>query len=233
MPFLQNLSFTRVSGNAISDLLGSSDMGLDLSALLGKAVLYAILAIVIIFALYIYLSLAYSKIGSKTKLNSPGIAWAPMGSLAVIFESSKLHWWPFLMLTIGYILGYIIIVFYLVISSSTIIYYLGIGILIATTLIFAIMSIIWHWKTYEAIEKPGWWILVPVISGIVGFVATYIGTKEIGSSIISTIGLIMIILGGIAHLIFIGIAAWSESEHNSPISQYPPSPPVSQYSYSQ
>jgi hypothetical protein len=198
---LGNLSLT---GNAISDYLGGTET--SFLTLTGNSVLIAVAIILISLALYVYLSIAYSKIGEKAKLGSPGIAWSPMGSLVVIFESAKMHWWPFLMLTIGISLGYLLM-------------FLGslIGIILAsiiigiTMLLFMIMVLTWHWKTYEAVGKPGWWILVPVISGALGFVLVIVGVI-IGTSIIAIIGGVIAALGIIVHFVLIGIAAWSESE---------------------
>src|SRR3989344_2025487 len=130
-----------LGGNPLSSILGP---------LIGIFIFFILAAIV----LYIYLSIAYSKIGSKVGLSNPGIAWMPQGGpIAVIFESSKMHWWPFLVLTLGLVLGYILMM--LSIVGSAIIGVIGSIVMIVTIIIFAIMSVIWHWKTYEAIGKPG------------------------------------------------------------------------------
>lgn len=207
---LQNLSFAPISGNAISDYLISDGGGSIIELFSGMT----IVIILISLALYIYLSIAYSKIGEKAKLGSPGIAWSPMGSLVVIFESAKMHWWPFLMLTIGMMLSYLMI--FLVSSIAMI--YTAYGILVVITLIFVIMAIIWHWKTYEAVGKPGWWVLVPVISGALGFVLAIVGVI-IETLIIAIIGGVIAALGIIVHFVLIGIAAWSESGNSQNYNQ--------------
>jgi hypothetical protein len=154
----------------------------------------------IFFALYVYLSLAYSRIGRKAGLSSPGIAWLPYtGPLVITFESSKMHWWPFLILAIGLAL------YPLSFAAGSAI--LALIILLITMVVFGIMAIVWHWKTYEAVGKPGWWILVPVISVIIGVVLMSIGVLAKASAL-SVIGIIITILGVIAHLILIGVAAW-------------------------
>jgi len=194
--FLQTLPLTGVSGDPVLNLL---------KGIIGAFIVFFIAFILILFALYVYLSVVYSKIGSKARLSSPGIAWMPFtGVLAVIFESSKMHWWPFLILIIGFSSGYILILSSFAIGSTMMT--LATIILFATTAIFAIMTIVWHWKTYEAVGKPGWWILVPVISGILGLGLILIR--------VSVLGIIIAILGAVAHLVLIGIAAWSKSSSN-------------------
>lgn len=198
---LQSLPLTGVSGNPTGNLLGGS-MGA-----FGGIFVFVIL---VFLALYLYLSIAYSKIGSKSGLNSPGIAWMPYsGWLVVIFESSKMHWWPFLMLVVGLAGGYLLMLSSFATGSAMMI--LSLIILFATMIIFGIMNIVWHWKTYEAVGKPGWWILVPVITELLGYALIFLGgyTKI---SAISVIGIILGIIGVIAHFVLIGIAAWSESQ---------------------
>jgi hypothetical protein len=212
---LSNLSFPKISGNAVGDVLISESGGMG--DLLGLFSGMAIVTVLISIALYIYLSLVYSKIGEKAKLGSPGIAWAPLGSLMIVFESAKKHWWPFLMLTLGGSLVYLVIM--LAGFSSTIVSILAYVILIATLIIFSIMAIIWHWKTYEGIGRPGWWVLVPILSAILGVILSIVlgGLLEITALVFVGVGIIL--LGLIAHLILIGIAAWGESNPKS-ISEY-------------
>lgn len=208
---LSNLSSNFITGNAVGDTLGVDTTGTGiLNGLMEVFARLYLYLIIIILALYVYLSIAYSKIGEKAKLGSPGIAWMPfIGPIVTIFETSKKHWWPFLMLTLGYALG--ILVMSLGLSDNSVVFYIGLGILVATFLIFTIMAIIWHWKTYEAIGRPGWWILIPVISCIVGYVLVYIGK----TNLFMDIGVVIMGLGFISHLVLIGIAAWGEGETKS------------------
>jgi hypothetical protein len=207
---LSGLSFPKISGNAIGDVLISEGEGLE--SILGLFSGMAIAMILISIALYIYLSLVYFKIGEKAKLGSPGIAWSPWGSLMIIFESAKMHWWPFLMLTLGGSLGYLVIM----LAGFAII---GSIIFVGIIIFFLVMAIIWHWKTYEEIGRPGWWILVPILSVILGVILSIVlgGLLEITALVFVGVGIIL--LGLIAHLILIGIAAWGES-NPKPISEY-------------
>jgi hypothetical protein len=127
----------------------------------------AVFAIVGI-AIYIYLSFAFMRISQKANISAPGLAWIPgFGPIIQAFRISGMHWWPWLLLMTGFF-GIIPIV-------GIIIYILG----IAT---FFVFTIIWLWKMYEAVDKPGWWSLL----GLIPFI------------------------GGLIALITIGIAAWSK-----------------------
>ncbi|MEA3330029.1 MAG: hypothetical protein U9Q06_04775 [Nanoarchaeota archaeon] len=164
----------------------------------------------LLFGLYLYYSITYSKIGKKAGLTNPGIAWMPIfGPLAVIFEASKKHWWPFLMVSLEYFLililmfGFFGLNFYSEFISG--IFYISYFLIF---LIFSIMVIIWHWKTYVAVGKSGWWILVPVILVFFSWIFSIIATIS-SSKVIQIIAAVIFIVGFISHLIFIGIAAWS------------------------
>lgn len=204
------------SGLSSSGLMGNSGLlSLIPKETITKFILIFVLVTLLMFGLYIYLSIVYSKIARKAKLNSPGIAWMPsLGKLAVIFEASKMHWWPFLMLIGGLLFGYLLMIINIAISSTAITV-LSFIILIPTSIIFAVMTIIWHWKTYEAIGKPGWWILVPVASGALGYLLMIIAAIK-ANIVVVIIGLIIAVLGMIAHLVLIGIAAWSSEIVNNP-----------------
>jgi uncharacterized membrane protein YhaH (DUF805 family) len=121
------------------------------------------LAFILIFAiaLYIYSSLAFMAIAKKAGYPHPGIVWIPIiGTLIVTANIAKMHWWPILLLLLTWIP------------------YAGIVFSIAVL----IFSIIWMWKTFEAVKKPGWWILLNFIP----------------------------LVGTIVFLILLGIAAWSK-----------------------
>ncbi len=109
-----------------------------LAFLAGMLVLIVILAI----GLYILMSFAYMAIGKKAKLNTPGLAWIPgIGPLIIAFQTSKMHWWPWLL-----IIGMFIPV---------------VGFI--ANLAFTVFVIIWHWKMFEAVKKPGWWAILYII----------------------------------------------------------------------
>lgn len=124
-------------------------MALEESAMGGLfalAIGLVIFVIAVMIALYIYMSLAFTAIARKAKLSSPGIAWIPgVGPIIIAFRASEMHWWPWLLL-IGCFIPIVNI-------------FAGIA--------FTVFTIIWMWKMFEEIKKPGWWtilMLIPVVN---------------------------------------------------------------------
>ncbi len=132
-------------------------MALDLmngglfAALAGMIVASFIISI----GIYIYFGFAYMAIGKKAKLSSPGLSWIPgVGPLIIAFQASKMHWWPWLLL-IGTIIPIVNII-------------AGIA--------FTIFVIIWNWKMFEVVGKPGWWailMLIPIVGLIMVGIAAW------------------------------------------------------------
>lgn len=114
-----------------------------------------LISIIIFIALYIFMGFAYMALGRKAKLKTPELAWIPgVGPLIIAFQASKMHWWPWLLL-IGYIIPWIGGLF---------------------TLAFAVFAIIWHWKLFEAVKRPGWWailMLIPIVNIVLIAVAAW------------------------------------------------------------
>lgn len=136
---------------------------------------FMIVAFILAIAGYIYLSLAFMKISQKANLTSPALAWIPgVGPLIQMYRISGMHWWPWLLLAVPLIAFPVMFIPIIGILAS-IIYFVAI-------LTFAVFVIIWMWKTFEAVNKPGWWVLLGLIPGI----------------------------GGLISLILIGVAAWSK-----------------------
>ena len=124
-----------------------------------------ILAIILSIALYIYMGFAYMAIGRKAKLNSPGLAWIPgIGPLIIAFEASDMPSWPWFLI-LGIFTGFIHP-------------FLAYAFMIA----FGVFAIIWEWKMFEVVKRPGWWSLLRLIPFV----------------------------GILIHLVLIGIAAWSK-----------------------
>lgn len=114
--------------------------------------------LVLLLAVYIYLSLAYSAIGRKARVKSPGVAWIPfIGPLMIAYRSSKMHWWPWLLI-IGMIIPLINIF---------------------ANIAFFVVSVVWHWKMFESVKRPGWFAILNLIP-IVNFV--FIGITAWGNN---------------------------------------------------
>jgi hypothetical protein len=112
--------------------------------LAGMLLLVFILAI----AVYIYMGFAFMTIGKKAKLKTPELAWIPgVGPLIIAFQISKMHWWPWLLI-IGMFIPFVNPIF---------------------TIVFVVFVVIWEWKMFEKLKRPGWWALLCLIP-IVNFV---------------------------------------------------------------
>jgi hypothetical protein len=159
------------------------------------------------FLFYIYFSFVYYKIGKKAGLKSPGISWMPyLGKLAVIFESSKMHWWPWLLLVGGIFFSLSFIIVGFIIGNITAIKTFSIAgliFLVFTYLTFFIITIIWHWRTYVEVNQPGWFVLIPVGFFLFGFL---IGL------LVPIIYFIFVVLGFLSHIILVSIAAFSKNK---------------------
>lgn len=134
----------------------------SLSALVGIFAFFMIFIFVIIIALYIYTGFVFMAIAKRAKSkHSPGIAWIPaVGPMLIASNIAKMHWWPILLL-IGVFIPYAGIIF---------------------SVVLAVYSVIWMWKTFEALGRPGWWAIIGVIPII-----------------------------NIAYIILLGVAAWGKN----------------------
>jgi len=110
--------------------------------------------VLVALALWVYSSWAYMVISRKLKQDTPGLAWIPgIGPAIVAFKTAKMHWWPWILL-VGYLipfLAWVLIVFY-------------------------VYLIIWHWRMFESLKKPGWWailMLIPVVNLIIIGIAAW------------------------------------------------------------
>jgi len=142
--------------------LGANEAaGLGMGALLAAMAAFLLVFALIGIALYIYMSLAFMAIGRKARLSIPGLAWIPgVGPIIIAFQASKMHWWPWLLL-IAYVFMFVPIISFITIIAL---------------LVFAVFSVIWQWKMFEAIGRPGWWALlalIPVVNFILYGIAAW------------------------------------------------------------
>jgi uncharacterized membrane protein YhaH (DUF805 family) len=161
------LDWLALTGSQTGDLTGFGSIIASIIYLFMAAFL---VLLVIILALYIYTSLAFMAIGKKAQDEKYWLAWIPViGKPLLTSRIAKMSWWPILLL-LGYFFNYIP--------------NFGAYISFAFLIIFSIFSFIWMWKTFKAVGKPGWWVLLVLIP----------------------------ILGWIIYYILLGIAAWSKDE---------------------
>lgn len=146
-------------------------MALGIGMIIGLAVL--------VIAFYVYLGFAFMHISRRAKKGTPGLAWIPfVGPLIVTYQISGMHWWPWLLLLSPILL----FTTYLI------------PLVFVATAVFWIFCLIWMWKTFEAVGRPGWWVIVPLIGGVL--------------AIIPVVGRIIYGLSALAYFVFIGLAAW-------------------------
>jgi len=118
--------------------VGKAILGSDYSALIPFFAGIIIFVMVVLFVLYIYTSLAMMAIAKKVNYPHPGLVWIPIvGQYLVASQIAKMPWWPILFLI------------------GTIIPLIGSGFGLA----LFVFNTIWMWKTYEAVQKPGWWAI--------------------------------------------------------------------------
>jgi len=100
---------------------------------------------VFLVVMWVYMALTFSAMARKARLSSPGLAWIPfVGPAIIAFQASKMHWWPWLLL-IGFVIP--------MISGLA-------------SLAFMVFFVIWQWKLFEAIKRPGWWALLCLITPV-------------------------------------------------------------------
>ena len=131
-----------------------------LESLSGEGLLALIAGMIVVFtiisiAMYIYMGFAYMAIGRKAKLKTPELSWIPgLGPLILAFQASKMHWWPWLLL-IGMFIPFVNFI---------------------ASLLFMVFAIIWHWKLFEAVKRPGWWailLLIPIVGLVMVGIAAW------------------------------------------------------------
>lgn len=135
-------------------------------ALVGLGIAAVLIFLVIGVGLWIYSALAFSAIARKAGSSKGALAWIPgVGPLIVSYILSGMHWWPWLLL-ISIAIAWIPILGWIVYPIAMI--------------VFGVYSVIWMWKTFEAVGKPGWWAILYALIPIVNLIL--LGIAAWGSS---------------------------------------------------
>jgi len=101
--------------------------------------------VLFLIAVYVYVSFAFMFLSRKNSLNHSWIAWIPVvGPLLISSRIAGMHWWPILLL-IGIWIPYANI---------------------AIGLALAVFFVIWMWRTFESVDRPGWWALLSIIPAV-------------------------------------------------------------------
>lgn len=138
--------------------LNAGDAAIGGGIVAALMVMFAVMMLIMV-VLYIYLGFVYMAIGKKAKYPLYGLAWIPgIGPLIVTNRIADMHWWPILLLA-----GFWIPI---------------VGQLLMLAL--AVFSTIWLWKTFEAVDRPGWWALlclIPIVNLVMLGIAAWGGKK--------------------------------------------------------
>ena len=189
----------------MTGLLTSNDAGV-----IGVMLLLLFMYFLFILGLYLYTSLAFMAIAKKTNTEPAWLAWIPIANLALLAKIARRHWWPILLIIPGMI-TYIGGIILLAIGLKV----LGIVFLILYALIilaFGVFITMCYWDMFKAVHRPGWWSLTAIISSLIGIIC--VAFESLG---IKIFGIIVSIVGTIAFLVLLGIAAWSKSSIKSSI----------------
>jgi len=149
--------------------------GEDLAMFFGGLVTILIFLAVFFIAVYVYTSFALMAIAKKIKTEPAWLAWIPVANFYLISKMAKMHWWPMLLL-----LTIPLCLLFFAISLVA-----GLVFLVPTLIclvVFTVFTFIWQWKMFEAVDRPGWWILMVLIPYV----------------------------GEIIYLVLLGVAAWGE-----------------------
>jgi len=202
-----NIIRVSLDNNAERDTMNNLLTGLltaDGANTLGIMFLILFMYLIFVLGMYLYTSFAFMAIAKKTNTEPAWLAWIPIANLALLAKIAKRHWWPILLIIPG-------MIFYLggIILLATGLKIIGIIFLIIYALIilaFGVFITLCYWDTFKALNKPGWWSLIAIISSIIGMI-----TMLFESNWAILISVIISLGGTIVFLILLGIAAWSNS----------------------
>ena len=133
---------------------------LDTANLLGLFLAFIGIFIAVAVIFYLYLSFAFMSIAKKVGKPNPGLAWIPgIGPMIVANRISGMHWWP-LLLFIGIFIPYLNFI---------------------AGPVFSVFSLIWMWKTFKVLGKPGWWtilLFIPLVNFIIIGIAAWSKSQQ-------------------------------------------------------
>ncbi len=176
IPFASaEINFNEITGEATT-YSTDSELTADELAIAGMAILILFLLMLPIWlGIYVYSSFAYMALAKKTKTEPIWLAWIPVVRYYLIAKMANRPWWPIFLL-IGYFVPYPFVRF-------------------ACMIAFTVFFVLWSWKIFEKVGRPGWWSLFSLIP----------------------------VVGGIVFLVLLGIAAWGKSPKKT-VSKRKPKP---------
>jgi len=154
--FLETLDLTGSEFNL--DITSISDPNAAAAAMIAMVMAMLVFYLICFVVYWVYTGFAFSAIAKRAKQNSPGLAWIPaIGPVIVAYKASNMASWPW------YLLLGIVLMFFAAIPV--------LGILLAilgyiALIVFAVYTVIWQWKMFEKIGRPGWWAILCLITPI-------------------------------------------------------------------
>jgi hypothetical protein len=179
-------------------MAGESLLGGDTATTVMTILLIIFVAAIIFIAIYVYTALAWMSIARKTKTPNGWLAWIPVANNVLISMIAEMHWWPVLM-----IIPMIIFAVLSMIPGMRIIFMIP---YYACALILAVYGIMWTWKAFEKVGRPGVWSILGAIVSIVG--GLLLVTRNTAAMIV---GVVIIVLGMVLSLVLLGIVAWGKT----------------------
>ena len=112
---------------------------------------------------YTYSSLVLMTLARKTQISPVWVAWIPIVNLCLLSKIARMRWWPFLLFVYGFGIMLLANTGIISLKPGSPLAILVVGPTLPAILIFFIFVLIWMWKTFEMMERPGWWVLLGFI----------------------------------------------------------------------
>ncbi len=134
------------------------------------------LGFVISIPFYVYTSIAYMLLAKRTKTKKEWVAWVPFLRAYLISKIADMRWWPMFF----FLPGVVTVISFLMEVRTGLLF---IFFLLSTVSIFVFLIywIIWHWKIFVKVGRPGWWSLAVALPYIGYFVyLVFLGIAAFG-----------------------------------------------------
>ncbi len=180
---------------------------------MGVFLLIMFLFVFFVLIAYVYQALSLYYIARKTKTPNEWLAWIPIGNLVLMANIAKMHWWPVLLYVPGIFFMFISIV--ASIMGNMVLEIIFTVLSYIAMIALGVYMIMWLWKIYENVSRPGYWSLVPLIISVISLSMVVIGLI-IYSPLLFWLGIIGIIVGVLQQYVYMGLAAWhKDSVHKN------------------
>ncbi len=141
--------------------------------------LFAGLMFIVWLASYVYTSFAYMTLAHKTRTEPVWLSWVPLvGKPLVASKIAHMPYWPVIVGVVGWFVVALSLIWIEVLGPfAALTLMLG----FAALMFLSVMFYVWQWKVFEAVDKPGWWVLlsfIPYVGPIIFFVLLGVAAWE-------------------------------------------------------